>query len=112
MKEKEENSKKLIWKYFWQNKLLEVLVLVCIFLIPFSIGKSISSTSLKIMYEGMFKPHMYTGTIGQQWLFGASILFILAMIVAGIYGIISRNWNLAKDKVKRKMEEKEEGDKE
>ncbi len=110
MKEKEENSKKLIWKYFWQNKLLEVLILIGILFIPFSIGAIFSSTSLKIMCEGMFKPHIYTGTIGQQWVCGVFTLFILAIIVAVIYGIILFNWNWAKNRAERKAEEKE-GDK-
>ena len=90
--------------------MLEVLILVDILFIPFSIGKILSSASLNIIYEGLIKPDLYTGTIGQQWLCGVFILFILAIIVAVVYGIIAFNWNWAKNRAERKME-KEEGDK-
>ncbi len=111
MKEKDKNLKKLTWKYFWQNKLLEVLILIGVLFIPFGIGTIFSSVLPSKILEEMFKPHIYTGTIGQQWLCGAFILFILVIIGGVIYGIIHVNWSWAKNRTERKMEEKEEGGK-
>ncbi len=103
MKEENKNLKKLTWKYFWENKLIEVLAVIGFVLIPFFFGKVCSLIIPDTIYESIFEVN-YIGTIGQQWLFGAVILFILAIIVAVIGAIIYSNWNWAEKRAEEKIE--------
>ena len=102
MKETDKNLKKLTWKYFWENKLIEVLIIINAVFIPFFLGKLYALAIPKIVFAKMFGTE-YTGTILENWLIGFFGLMILTLIALVIYSIIQGNWNWAEEKAERKI---------
>ena len=82
-----DEKKKLIWKYFWQQKMQEVgmflLVVAGIFLIPYGLG-NIFGCYFADECNGIF----------MQWMIGvwALLMLILLFILIFFIGYIIREW--------------------
>lgn len=104
---KQQEIKSLTWKYFWQQKVKEVLItifgLFLFFIIPTSIGKI-----LKVI--GFMKPEDCLGGIcGRFETWGTSLAFIvfLVTVICILYSLIESwiesNWEEAEYKAMRKI---------
>ena len=102
MKETDKNLKKLTWKYFWENKLIELLIVIGVVFIPFFLGKLYGLAIPKMVFVKIFGVE-YTGAILENWILGVLGLIILATIAGVIYAIIQGNWNWAEEKAERKI---------
>ena len=102
MKETDKNLKKLTWKYFWENKLIELLIVIGVVFIPFFLGKLYGLAIPKMVFVKIFEVE-YTGTIFQNWIIGIFGLIILTLIALVIYRVIQGNWNWAEEKAERKI---------
>jgi NADH:ubiquinone oxidoreductase subunit 5 (subunit L)/multisubunit Na+/H+ antiporter MnhA subunit len=94
---KEKKLRKLIWKYFWQRKLIELLILTLIIFIPYFLGR--------ISWK-RFNTTEYYVDIGNVFLcwFGGAVALITALLIAfSICMIIHSNWTKAKEKAEEKI---------
>ena len=92
---KTKELKNLIWFYFVQQKVLEILSIPLLTIIPYLIGVKFSN------YFGEY------GIFLSWWvgivIFGVSIL-LLAGVVGLIYLFIKSNWNWAKRRAEKKLQ--------
>lgn len=113
----DKQERTLIWKYFWQQKLIEVvrvlLIVLAIIFIPFTIGHYIGD-NIDIMcdynlYSAADCNNFMQWVEGLFWIFVTLIgLYIFSKILIGIFKTLSSwvesNWTRARKRAKAEVQ--------
>lgn len=108
--------KSLTWKYFWQQKLKEIIIvllmIVGVIFIPYLVGSLIPDhANMFILHEGVcFIEKQIDCGLGfwEHWFQGFVIVFfggiIIGLIIKGIYEWIKSNWKKADGRARDELE--------
>ena len=108
MDSKKEKIRKQTWKYFWQQKIIEIvlaaIIIPSIIFLPYLLGSNLGDNKSSLCgasWEAESCGIFATWVEGISWiLISTLVLFLVGLL---IYLWIEKNWEIAKDRARKKM---------